>query len=131
MIGKAGVILLLTFALIELKCDSKIFSLLFVALLTQIKILIMDQKEIETKSEEDILDDFIKSIKSYKKKNKESPLKISVSFNLLELVLRNKELESEILVNETEDVFISDSRLALNLNLEDYNYVIIPRGKRC
>lgn len=133
MLERVGVILLLSLALIELGFDWRIFSLLLITIFIQIITMVMDCPKEHKKNltEDEILEDFIKAIKSYIDIHKETPLKVSVSFDLLELVLKNQEFEDKISMNEMEDVFILDSRLALNLNLKDYTYVIIPRGKKC
>ena len=134
MLERVGVILLLSLALIELEYDWKIFSLLLIAVLIQLVTMIMDcpkENKKKTLTEDEVLTDFINAIKSYIDIHKETPLKVSVSFDLLELGLKNQEFEDKISMNETEDVFILGSRLALNLNLKDYTYVIIPRGKKC
>lgn len=134
MLERVGVILLLSLALIELDYDWKIFSLLLITISIQIITMIMNcpkERKQKNLTEDEILEDFIKAIKSYIDIHKETPLKVSVSFDLLELVLKNQEFEDKISMNEMEDVFILDSRLALNLNLKDYTYVIIPRGKKC
>ena len=133
MLERVGVILLLSLALVELGFDWRTFSLLLITIFIQIITMVMDcPKEYKKNlTEDEILEDFIKAIKSYIDIHKETPLKISVSFDLLELVLKNQEFEDKISMNEMEDVFILDSRLALNLILKDYTYVIIPRGKKC
>lgn len=134
MIERVEMSLVLFSAFVSLEYDWRLSLLLFMSVFAQLIFnIIADYKKSmkKNKTEDEIVEDFINAVEAYKQTEKELPLKVSVSFNLLDLVTRNKATEDKIYVNEMEDIFISQVRLALNLNLTDYDYVIVPRGKKC
>jgi hypothetical protein len=134
MIERVEMSLVLFSAFVSLEYDWRLSLLLFMSVFAQLIFnIIADYKKSmkKNKTEDEIIEDFINAVETYKQTAKELPLKVNVSFNLLDLVTRNKATEDKIYVNEMEDIFISQVRLALNLNLTDYDYVIVPRGKKC